>query len=507
MGSKVGWILAVILLLSLVSISSPGETRVSGNMVLVDGGEFLMGGNELPDDEEPVHEVTLNPFYMGKFEVTQAEWQAVMGNNPSLFKGDRLPVERVDWYEAIEYCNKKSKMEGLSPCYLGSGDSVTCHFDADGYRLPTEAEWEFACGGGVESGGASYSGSSNPGEVAWYEANSGFKTQTVGRKKSNELGVYDMSGNVKEWCWDRYGEDYYNTGPADNPPGPAAGKRRAYRGGSALETEMLLRLTRRFSSPPGYKNFDLGLRLVKKASGKLPPGMVPVEGGTFKMGSSKGTYGEKVVHRVKLNSFYIGKFEVLQEEWKAVMGKNPAYRKGKGCPIHFIDWYEAVAYCNRRSQKEGLTPCYSGSGAHITCNFQANGYRLPTEAEWEYACRGGLQSRHYQYSGSDDPDQVAWYLGNIVIFFQPAGQKRPNELGIFDMSGNVWEWCWDWYDFDYYRDSPGINPRGPRSGSRRVVRGGCFAYPEDSLQCASRFMLEPNRMGINIGFRVVRNAK
>ncbi|NIM16910.1 MAG: SUMF1/EgtB/PvdO family nonheme iron enzyme [Candidatus Aminicenantes bacterium] len=270
---------------------------------------------------------------------------------------------------------------------------------------------------------------------------------------------------------------------------------------------MLLRATLRSSTTPGYKNFDMGLRLVKNASGKLPEGMVPVKGGTFKMGSSKGKYGEKVEHRVKLNSFYIGKFEVTQQEWKAVMGSNPAYRRGSICPIHFIDWYEAVEYCNQRSRKEGLTPCYSGTGDNITCNFEADGYRLPTEAEWEYASRGGSQSRHYRYSGSNDPDEVAWYARNIVVFFQPVGQKKPNELGIYDMSGNIWEWCWDRYDFDYYRDSPGINPRGPLSGLRRVLRGGCFAYPEYFLRSTARFRFEPNRKGINIGLRVVRTAK
>jgi formylglycine-generating enzyme required for sulfatase activity len=322
-----------------------------------------------------------------------------------------------------------------------------------------------------------------------------------------KLGIYDMSGNVKEWCWDRYDEAYYKSGPADNPGGPARGNRRCYRGGSGMDPETMLRRNLRFKTSPGYKNFDMGLRLVKNTSGKLPEGMILVKGGTFKMGSSKGKYGEKVVHHVTLNNFYIGKFEVTQKDWKIVMGKNPSYRKGNTCPVNFVDWYKAIEYCNRRSRKEGLTPCYSGSGDKITCNFQADGYRLPTEAEWEYAARGGPQSRHYKYSGSNDPGEVAWYLKNIVIFYQPTAQKKPNELGIYDMSGNVWEWCWDWYDFDYYQNSPVKNPHGPRSGIRRVVRGGGFTNPEYSIRNAARYRLEPIRMSLNIGLRVVRNAK
>jgi formylglycine-generating enzyme required for sulfatase activity len=189
------------------------------------------------------------------------------------------------------------------------------------------------------------------------------------------------------------------------------------------------------------------------------------------------------------------------------MGRNPSYRKGNFCPVNFVDWYDAVKYCNRRSQKEGLTPCYSGTGDSIVCNFEANGYRLPTEAEWEYAARGGALSRHYTFSGSNDPEEVAWYLNNIVIFYQPTAQKKSNELGIYDMSGNVWEWCWDWYDFDYYQNSPTKNPTGPQSGIRRAVRGGGFTNPEHYLRNSARFRFEPIRMGLNVGFRVVRTAK
>ncbi|NIO87696.1 MAG: SUMF1/EgtB/PvdO family nonheme iron enzyme [Candidatus Aminicenantes bacterium] len=478
-------------------------------MVFVKGGTFTQGSREIFSDEEPIHKVSLDSFYLGRYEVTQAEWQAVMGYNPSMVKGDALPVESVDWYNAIKFCNKKSRAHGLTPCYSGSGEHIVCNFDADGYRLPTEAEWEYASRVGLRSRNYKYSGGSDPGKIAWYEMNSGFKTRPVGQKEPNELGIYDMNGNVGEWCWDRYDKEYYKTSPSKNPVGPSTGGSRSYRGGCFGSPVMELRPSVRFNRPPGYKNFDLGFRLAKKNTGvnQPPEGMVPVRGGTFKMGSSTGRNGGKIVHRVTLDSFYIGRFEVTQGEWEAVMGNRPSERIGTRAPINFIDWYEAVEYCNRRSRLEGLIPFYSGSGEHIVCNFDADGYRLPTEAEWEFASRGGIKSRNFKYSGSNHADEVALYRDNLLVYFEPVGQRKPNELGIYDMSGNMAEWCWDWYDFDYYRVSPAKNPRGPLSGVRRVIRGGGWAFSEEYLCTGSRFYEVPFRKTSRISFRVVRSKK
>jgi formylglycine-generating enzyme required for sulfatase activity len=515
------WIFISLLFLSVLLISFPGEAPPG--MVLVKGGTFRMGADETVNkekpanlsnyyiEEEPVHPVTLKNFYIGKYEVTQAEWKAVMGNNPSLFKGDDLPVERVTWYDAVEYCNKKSRKEGLTPCYTGSGDDIACDFSADGYRLPTEAEWEYACRGGQESRNYTFSGSNDPLEVAWYRVNSEAKTQPVGLKKPNELGIYDMSGNAWEWCWDWFDMNYYRTGPRDNPTGSAAGKTRLYRGGGSGGHYFWMRCTGRYTYPPRYHHWFIGFRVVKNdpGPGPAPAGMIFVKGGTFLMGNSEGGAGEKPRHRVTVGTFYMGKFEVTQEEWLAVMGNNPAYIRGAKNPIHSISWYDAVEYCNRRSRKEGLTPCYTGTGDDIVCDFNADGYRLPTEAEWEYAARGGLHSRNYRYSGSNNLDEVAWHPNNSGYVPHPVGRKKPNELGIYDMSGNVWEWCWDWYTFDYYKNSPAINPKGPSSGHNRMERGGCFfPYPtENHHWCTFRFYDEPFREFANIGFRVVRTVK
>jgi sulfatase modifying factor 1 len=499
--------ISMLFLSVLLISSSPGPPP---GMVLVEGGTFRMGTDEI-SDEHPIHSVTLNSFHIGKYEVTQAEWNAVMGsdNNPSLYKGDNLPVETVTWYNTVEYCNKRSELEGLQPCYTGEGDKITCDFTADGYRLPTETEWEYACRGGLKSRNYKYSGSNNPDEVGWYGVNSEGKTQLVGRKKPNELEIYDMSGNAWEWCWDWYDEDYYKHSPADNPGGPATGGTRVYRGGGCGAFYFWLRNTGRYSNPPNVKHWFVGFRVVKKPAGhgKEPEGMVFVKGGVFKMGSNEANAGQRPAHPVTVSNFYIGKFEVTQEEWKAVMGNNPSFFKGAWNPVHSINWYAAIGYCNRRSRIEGLTPCYTGKDKNITCDFKADGYRLPTEAEWEYAARGGLKSRNYKYSGSNDPNEVAWYGENAGGKAHPVGMKKANELGIYDMSGNVWEWCWDWYDFYYYEHSPAKNPKGPAAALHRIKRGGDWRDPLYVMTCTFRFYNRPHIIFHNLGFRVVRTAR
>ncbi len=207
-----------------------------------------------------------------------------------------------------------------------------------------------------------------------------------------------------------------------------------------------------------------------------PPSMIKVSGGSFQMGSIDGKDDEQPVHKVTVSSFWIGKHEVTQAEWYEVMGSNPSSWKGDNLPVEQVSWYDAVDYCNQRSKKEGLTPCYSGSGESITCNWNANGYRLPTEAEWEFAARGGVMSKGYIYSGSNDLGSVAWFNGNSGYQTHSVGGKSANELGIQDMSGNVWEWCWDWYDEGYYAKTPGSDPTGAGSGSYRVLRGGSWDY-------------------------------
>src|SRR5574344_679325 len=217
-------------------------------MVRVQGGTFTMGctseqgGDCYDDNEKPAHRVTLSDYYIGETEVTQALWQAVMGSNPSYFKGSALPVETVSWDDCQTFITKLNQLTGKT------------------FRLPTEAEWEYAARGGNQSKGYKYSGSNTIDDVAWYYDNSGSKTHTVGTKQANELGIYDMSGNVWEWCSDWY--DSYGSSSQTNPTGAASGSYGVLRGGSWNYNARFCRVSLRSGYYPDYGNDGRGLRLV-----------------------------------------------------------------------------------------------------------------------------------------------------------------------------------------------------------------------------------------------------
>lgn len=259
---------------SATRTDSPRSSATNDDMVLIQGGTFKMGNDgSYSNDDKPAHDVTLSSYYISKYQVTQNDWQKVMGYNPSFFtkKGfisdediGLRPVESVSWYDAIKYCNRRSVEEGLTPCYAIDGENVTCDWNADGYRLPTEAEWEYAeRGGGKASWQTKYSGSDKIKEVAWYDKNAGGKTHQVGLKKPNAAGLYDMSGNVEEWCWDWYG--YYPSGAVSDPVGASSGEHRVLRGGSWLSRADYCRVSYRCSNSPDDGDFNLGFRVCCRA--------------------------------------------------------------------------------------------------------------------------------------------------------------------------------------------------------------------------------------------------
>ena len=220
---------------------------VKFDMVRVQGGTFRMGatseqGSDAYYDERPVHDVTLGSYYIGKTQVTQALWKAVMGSTLSYFKGDDLPVECVSWNDCQKFITKLNRLTGKN------------------FRLPTEAEWEFACRGGNKSKGYKYSGSNNIADVAWYDENSVYQTYPVGTKAPNELGIYDMSGNVYEWCADWYSD--YSSHAQTNPVGPTSGSSRMIRGGSWSDDARDCRSSNRYCNIPSGCCSDLGLRLA-----------------------------------------------------------------------------------------------------------------------------------------------------------------------------------------------------------------------------------------------------
>jgi formylglycine-generating enzyme required for sulfatase activity len=272
-------------------------------------------------------------------------------------------------------------------------------------------------------------------------------------------------------------------------------------------------------------------------AGAVPDGFVRVEGGAFQMGSNDSEDDERPVHTVTVKSFYMGKYEVTQKEWTAVMGTTVRQQRdmwdetyslvgvGDNYPMYYVSWYDAVEYCNRLSKKEKLTPAYTIKKSRkdrnnnneydelkwtVQWNRNANGYRLPTEAEWEYAARGGADQRsdgspgNYAYSGSNTIDEVAWYDENSAGNTQEAGAKKSNGLGLYDMSGNVFEWCWDW--FGDYPGGTQTDPIGASSGFYRVSRGGSWYDPAQYARSAFRLYGDPYYRGIDLGFRIVRNA-
>ncbi len=220
---------------------------VSFNMIKVEGGTFTMGatseqGSDAYDREKPAHSVTLSDYSIGETEVTQELWEAVMGSNPSYFKGDKNPVEQVSWDDCQTFIKKLNSLTGQS------------------FRLPTEAEWEYAARGGKKSNGYKYSGSNTLGNVAWYTDNSRKKTHPVKTKQANELGLYDMSGNVFEWCSDWF--DSYSRSSQVNPQGPSSGSSRVDRGGGWSEDAWTSRVSYRSHCLPGFRSSDLGFRLA-----------------------------------------------------------------------------------------------------------------------------------------------------------------------------------------------------------------------------------------------------
>ncbi len=220
---------------------------VSFNMVYVEGGTFTMGataeqGADASDDEKPAHSVTLSSYSIGQTEVTQELWKAVMGEKPSYFKGSKNPVEIVSYEDCLTFISKLNSLTGQN------------------FRLPTEAEWEYAARGGKYSKGYKYSGSNNIDNVAWYTNNSGSKTHPVATKQANELGLYDMTGNVWEWCSDWY--DKYKKSSQTNPQGPRSGSFRVIRGGSWFDSARYCRVSYRFNSLPDGGDGFLGVRLV-----------------------------------------------------------------------------------------------------------------------------------------------------------------------------------------------------------------------------------------------------
>ncbi len=479
-------------------------------MVLVKGGTFEMGSNEMGVDARPVHTVTLSDFYISKYEITQAQWLAVMGDVDCYLIGGDLPMHNVYFQDVQEFIKYLSRETGRD------------------LAMPTEAQWEYSARGGQKSLGYVYAGSNDLDEVGWDYGNSGERILPVGKKKPNELGLYDMSGNLFEMCWDYYAP-YADTLQV-NPGGPDEGDEIVIRGGAWCYDSSLANVYARSRGKNGY-GYDVGVRLVmspprpkdsdfsavfyqeqldniEEQEFDYDMEMVYVEGGEYVRGSSEydgNTYSYMPPHVSEVEGFYMGKYEVTQAMWKAVMGSNPSINKGKDLPVHNVSWNDINRFISKLNQK---------TGRH---------YRLPTEQEWEYVVKEGKHSNDLRirrsFPGGDDLMSVAWCIPNSFDpkkYFEdwlddrlddfmpvhPVGRKEPNVLGIYDLCGNVAEACQDAEDSNYdypYRILKG----GACVSTDRSVFGGSAQDPMRAYHPAYRDRVYQDERIEWLGFRLV----
>ena len=586
--------------------SGSSNNAIDLDWVNVDGGTFQMGSNNGQDDEKPVRAITVSSFKITKYEITNGQYCKFL---------NAIGCKSNGSYNDVEYGNVTYISVNTTQITYSNGQFVPksgkinfpvkdvtwygAHAFAKwaGGRLPTEAEWEFAAHGGNKSNDFTYSGSNNINDVAWYKKNSGDSTHQIGTKLPNELGLYDMSGNVDEWCKDWYNPDYYSISPRNNPQGPSSGTYRVFCGGSYLGDVNSSRITNRESQRPYFMFNTIGFRIAAISNFSAMPitGSVPltvtftdvstgdpsswhwdfgdgststeqnpshtylktgtftvklsvtdklgnhkvtktnyisvrsgelewvnVDGGTFQMGSNNGRNDEKPVHAVTLNSFKMTKYEITNGQYCKFLNaigcnSDGSYNDAEYGNINYISIKGTfndgqITYINGQFvPKKGRTDYpviyVSWYGAHAFAKWA--GGRLPTEAEWEFAARGGNKSKGYTYSGSNILGTVAWYAENEdnrndSSYMHLVGTKSPNELGLYDMSGNALEWCKDWYNPNYYSNSPQRNPQGPSNGYSRVQRGGEVRSPANHCTVTYRCKIQPTNNINAPGFRIVR---
>jgi len=537
------------------------SNSIGMKLVLIPPGEFMMGSpkelieEELkrPDtsdwyrdherdytpSEGPQHRVriTTMPLYFGIYEVTNEEYQHVMGTKPGSDsakdkKTERFPLGPRSWDPTMEFCLRLSEL----PAEKAAGRQ---------YRLPTEAQWEYACRAG-STGRFSFSSCPKPiptdddekvlSDYGWYHGNSGGQPHAVGEKRPNAWGLYDMHGNMWEWCWDWYDKDYYSKSPVDDPQGPEKGLTCVVRGGNFADLARASRSAARFSYSPIFAFSRFGFRVsmvvaekVGKPSAdvlpdkpprvvdievdangkwKLPPGapapaVAPFDGKKAKehqeawakqlgmpveLSNAIGiklalippgeiTTSDKVADDspslrrcVRITQpYYLGKYEVTQEQWLAVMGNNPSNFKGAQNPVETVSWDDCQQFLDKLNERFSI---------------QAGRFQFPTSAQWGHACRAGSTAK---YGFSDDESQLgewAWYKDNSSDKTHPVGEKKSNAWGLYDMHGNVFEWCRDWSG--YYPNSPENDPIGPPWGRTRLQRGGAFNSAAQGCSVARR---------------------
>lgn len=550
----------------------------------IEAGTFMMGS---PEDEpgrntgpvieyhEPQHRVTLTrDFWLKTTEVTRAEWHGLLGklahHTGRALRTDCVdpacPARDVNWFEALDWANALSRSEGLPPCYTlndcaphengergVSCESVTVNaidrnpLNCLGYRLPTEAEWEYAARAGTTTAWASGAAESSLTDIAWFLENSDGVPHPVARKQPNAWGLHDMAGNAWEWVWD--GSASYRPGDAVDPIGASGASHRVRRGGYFASGAAATRSAARSRALPLHGEFP-GFRVARtvvvcgdaicgplETSANCPSdcplaGFAIIPQGEGWMGSTDDEAGRETpasgaswpeTRRMirPLQSVWSKRTEVTRAEWRALsdaMGAVALPDVGcEDCPVTGVNWFEAIAWCNAKSEAEGLAPCYAlascdgAPGAGMNCQdaevlapdgdpLNCEGYRLPTEAEWEFAARAGTASAWPH--GEADASAVAWFADNAEDP-QPVGRKVGNCWGLYDTAGNVHEWVWD--EPSIYPPFPRPDPIAAPGGTpERVVRGGAFDSTAAQTRAAARQEWLAREGAANIGFRPVR---
>ena len=574
-------------------------------MVLIPPGEFLMGSSErdrkrflesakesnrvsaserIPS-EGPQHRVLITtPFWMSRSEITVAhyrqfvnetnyetdaekngeggsgildgEWKYdprfTWNRGPGFEQTDSHPVVNVSWNDASEFCKWLEVHEG-----------------ALRFELPTEAQWEYACRAGTTEAWHFGNRDTDLKRYGWYLSNSKGKTHPVCQLNPNPFGLYDMHGNVWEWCSDKFAADYYANSPGRNPIGADGGKERVQRGGAFHRPAANCRSAFRYMNPPHNRAHSIGFRVTARVlTGKQKPPQaiapftakeaqqhqenwakflgVPVSyensigmkfqlipPGEFLMGSTRDEIAKFLAnsqrsdpkwidnirseaprHRVRLTKpFFLGTHEVSFGEYAQLVPSvkvddTPDSRRAPNLPVGG-SWYEAVAYCNLLSQQDRLDACYLIDGEDVRLLDKRNGYRLPTEAEWEFSCRAGTMTPFYFGTDPAALSDHAWSSENREWKKSPVGKLRPNGFGLHDMLGNSWEWCEDWYDRGFYSVSDGKvaqNPIALIPTRTKIMRGGSVGFDASHHRSSYRGRREPsyahNKPRLEHGFRI-----
>ena len=556
------------------------DILVPVGLAVIPGGSFTMGrtSGDTESDAPPVT-VTVGTFYLAETETTKAQWDmvrtwAVAHSSPytdlaaGAGKAADHPVQMVSWWDVVKWCNARSEMEGLTPVYTVGGAVMRTgtmvpdvNWAANGYRLPTEAEWEKSARGGLAGKRFPLGDQISHAEANYYGA-TGYAydlspidnyhptyttggvpyTSAVGSFSGNGFGLKDMAGNVYEWCWDWFAPGTYTNGATD-PRGPASGTFRVFRGGGWSAIAFNARASLRGNSAPTDTYDNVGFRTARTQFADVVDDFSFIPGGSFAMGLTNGdTDSDAPPITVSVSPFYLAVTETTKVHWDTVrmwaLAHSSPYTdlaagEGKAAdhPVQTVSWWDVVKWCNARSEMEGLTPVYTVGGTVMRTgttvpdvNWAANGYRLPTEAEWEKAARGGVPGRRFprgdtishaeanfknvggeSYQSGTTGYHPTYATGGFP-YTSPVGSFAANDFGLKNMAGNAFEWCWDWYGGTYYTVSNGTtDPRGPTSGADRVVRGGSWISIAFSARSSCRDADTPTRVADN-GFRMARSS-